>query len=209
MGAWIETRQLPGQVNRSQVALLVGAWIETIEHDLCSPDRNCRPPRGGVDRNLTGSRKDALALVALLVGAWIETGEILWATYAPARRPPRGGVDRNKETCWPTAKKMSRPPRGGVDRNKGFVSSILGSFVALLVGAWIETSQNASASASFLSPSSWGRGSKPIHPHDILKGTKSPSSWGVDRNKTYRADLAKAGSRPPRGGVDRNLPWTV
>tara|TARA_R110000772_G_scaffold16720_1_gene47238 strand:- start:10 stop:228 length:219 start_codon:yes stop_codon:yes gene_type:complete len=51
-----------GAVRVQQVALLVGAWIETID----------------------GSAEDLLAAVALLVGAWIETRMRL-ARYSAAR----------------------------------------------------------------------------------------------------------------------------
>ncbi len=55
-----------------------------------------RPPRGGVDRNVSGVGRASVV----------------------SRRPPRGGVDRNNGGSWTSFTcNGSRPPRGGVDRN--------------------------------------------------------------------------------------------
>ena len=71
MGAWIETCKDLIRVSISDVAPLVGAWIET---------------KAG-KTSLKGTKQ-----VAPLVGAWIETARVD-EYYARFRRTPRGCVD--------------------------------------------------------------------------------------------------------------------
>ena len=78
----------------------------------------CRPSRGGVDRNITGTplttwnaRRPSRGGVDRNI-----TGTPL--TTWNARRPSRGGVDRNITGTPLTTWNARRPSRGGVDRNK-------------------------------------------------------------------------------------------
>ena len=127
---------------RDDVALRVGAWIETNARRTAPPPRRGRPPRGGVDRNAQLYSRVGMRVVALRVGAWIETA-------ASAARPRASGValrvgawiETRSSWCWTTASNC-RPPRGGVDRNLMQKTTILGMAVALRVGAWIETASH-------------------------------------------------------------------
>ena len=78
---------------------------------------DCRPSRGGVDRNSYPNETDA----------------------SNVRRSSRGGVDRNIIKAENTGAVNSRPSRGGVDRNVTADVVADGGIGRPRVGAWIET----------------------------------------------------------------------
>jgi len=116
-GAWIETAERYGFAVANNVAPRAGAWIETLWPDHEYSILGCRPPRGGVDRNLKAHCVQVLT----------------------SRRPPRGGrgskpsyscnltggcvsaLARGRASKRVAVPRCARPerrlPRGGVDRN--------------------------------------------------------------------------------------------
>ena len=124
----------------SHVAPLTGAWIETCTGMSRRIFRRCRPPHGGVDRNLAELRAgrdrrrrppphggvdrndcgyNACQSVAPSPPSRGRGSKPPAPVAAPAdrRRPPHGGVDRNMMTAALYATTTGRPPHGGVDRN--------------------------------------------------------------------------------------------
>ena len=189
--------------------------------------RHCRPPREGVDRNVTaavgtvlvklspsargrGSKRitaigdEKMLAVALRARAWIETSMPDRSREHFESRPPREGVDRNRSLRIPASSTSRRPPREGVDRNVKVTRQALSDVVALRARAWIETPSIEYVRETGLSPSARGRGSKPLARHGPDRAAAvalRARAW----IETILADgYTQPVGRPPREGVDRN-----
>ncbi len=207
-GAWIETchnRIMPFPCARSlssrergsklviqyavparyPVALLAGAWIET----------------GAMALNIRGLQ------VALLAGAWIETPVDRKHTGWREGRSPRGSVDRNHAPETKLFHRLCRSPRGSVDRNSNIsLDDLREEGVALLAGAWIETTstrRKRCASSVALLAGAWIEHSGSGYRPQPLR--RSPRE-SVDRNSFGKlAGFILCQVALLAGGVDRNI----
>ena len=174
---------------RGAVAPHAGARIETHTRKGLAHEQQCRPPRGGADRNFKArSARDAIGC-----------------------RPPRGGADRNSNIPTLYLTPTSRPPRGGADRN-GFADEIAGgareSPPTRGRGSKRQAPRHARR-ARAVAPHAGARIETFVRVLGATPARGRPPRGGADRNQSIFDAIVAHRCRPPRGGADRNATYTA